>query len=238
MPEVAFCLAATSGRHTGTDWSRSYVSYYDEVRRLTPTECERLQGFPEGWTLPGEDFHLSDEDIDSLRYHAIGNAVSVPVVEWIAQRIRVELSSTTKKNKAIESHLEVFQHAIDRVPDFALKNATYVPIASFTSRDDAPKVKWGSGGVMAGGQCLMTSVSFAPNKPVESRFVNILDKVIPPERYFLSSNAAKGILRRVASQDRELFGALNSALRHLASKDVNQNIVQLMTSKNGARRVA
>ena len=87
VPEVAFCLAATSGRHTGTDWSRSYISYHDEVRRLTPTECERLQGFPEGWTLPNEDFHLSDDAIDTLRYHAIGNAVSVPVVEWVAGRL-------------------------------------------------------------------------------------------------------------------------------------------------------
>lgn len=238
VPEVAFCLAATSGRHTGTDWSRSYVSYYDEVRRLTPTECERLQGFPEGWTLPGEDFHLSDEDIDSLRYHAIGNAVSVPVVEWVANRIRVGLGSVTKETRPIESHWKVFRHAINSVPDFALKNVTNVQIASFTSHDDAPKVKWSSGGVMAGGQCLMTSVSSSPNQPVESRFVHILDKVKPPERYFLSPNAAKGILRRVASQDRELFSALDSALKHLASKDVIQKITHSTTSQNGTRRTA
>lgn len=48
------------------------------VRRLTPLECERLQGFPDGWT---EGF------ADSVRYRMLGNAVAVPVVEWIAKRI-------------------------------------------------------------------------------------------------------------------------------------------------------
>ena len=44
------------------------------VRRLTPTECERLQGFPDGWT---------EGQADSHRYKQMGNAVAVPVVEWI-----------------------------------------------------------------------------------------------------------------------------------------------------------
>lgn len=48
------------------------------IRRLTPTECERLQGFPDGWT---------DGQADSARYRQLGNAVAVPVVEWIAKRI-------------------------------------------------------------------------------------------------------------------------------------------------------
>ena len=48
------------------------------VRRLTPLECERLQGFPDGWT---------DGQSDSARYKQLGNAVAVPVVEWIMRRI-------------------------------------------------------------------------------------------------------------------------------------------------------
>jgi DNA (cytosine-5)-methyltransferase 1 len=48
------------------------------VRRLTPTECERLQGFPDDWTA-GQS--------DSQRYKQMGNAVAVPVVEWIIQNI-------------------------------------------------------------------------------------------------------------------------------------------------------
>jgi len=48
------------------------------VRRLTPLECERLQGFPDGWT---------DEQTDSHRYKQMGNAVTVNVAEWIFNRV-------------------------------------------------------------------------------------------------------------------------------------------------------
>ena len=48
------------------------------VRRLTPMECERLQGFPDGWTADQADTH---------RYKQMGNAVAVPVVEWIINGI-------------------------------------------------------------------------------------------------------------------------------------------------------
>ena len=47
------------------------------VRRLTPTECERLQGFPDGWT---------EGQADSHRYKQLGNAVAVPVVQWLINR--------------------------------------------------------------------------------------------------------------------------------------------------------
>lgn len=52
------------------------------VRRLTPTECERLQGFPDGWTdiLPNTP--------DGPRYKAIGNSMAVPVMRWIGSRIQ------------------------------------------------------------------------------------------------------------------------------------------------------
>ena len=52
------------------------------VRRLTPTECERLQGFPDGWT---------DGQADSNRYKQMGNAVAVPVVQWIINRLVREI---------------------------------------------------------------------------------------------------------------------------------------------------
>lgn len=90
VPKLSFCLAATTGRHTGTDWSRTYVAYKERVRRLLPVECEGLQGFPVGWTMPDALFSVND-DIDSLRYHALGNAVSVPVTEWVASRIKRSL---------------------------------------------------------------------------------------------------------------------------------------------------
>ena len=49
-----------------------------QIRRLTPMECERLQGFPDGWT---------EGQSDSARYRQMGNAVAVPCVEWIVQRL-------------------------------------------------------------------------------------------------------------------------------------------------------
>ena len=50
------------------------------IRRLTPLECERLQGFPDGWTaLPGAS--------DSVRYRALGNSVAIPCVEFVMRGI-------------------------------------------------------------------------------------------------------------------------------------------------------
>ena len=52
------------------------------IRRLTPLECERLQGFPDGWTaLPGA--------ADSKRYKALGNSVAVPCVVYIMLGIAI-----------------------------------------------------------------------------------------------------------------------------------------------------
>jgi DNA (cytosine-5)-methyltransferase 1 len=61
------------------------------VRRLTPTECERLQGFPDGYTqIPWRN--KSAEDCpDGPRYKALGNSWAVPVVAWIGERIAKEL---------------------------------------------------------------------------------------------------------------------------------------------------
>ena len=58
------------------------------VRRLTPTECERLQGFPDGWTAERIDETKGlIPQADSHRYKQMGNAVAVPVVEWIMDRL-------------------------------------------------------------------------------------------------------------------------------------------------------
>lgn len=57
------------------------------VRRLTPTECERLQGFPDGWTKIPYKGKPADECPDGPRYKAIGNSMAVPVMRWIGERI-------------------------------------------------------------------------------------------------------------------------------------------------------
>ena len=61
------------------------------VRRLTPTECERLQGFPDGWTCLCQPLESYDPMTcacpDGPRYRALGNAVTVNVIEWLGARI-------------------------------------------------------------------------------------------------------------------------------------------------------
>ncbi|CZY40552.1 Dam family site-specific DNA-(adenine-N6)-methyltransferase [Enterobacter hormaechei] len=58
-----------------------------QVRRLTPIECERLQGFPDNHTLIGWRGKDADECPDGPRYKAIGNSMAVPVMRWIGERI-------------------------------------------------------------------------------------------------------------------------------------------------------
>ncbi len=71
-------ISGTVPTYWGTGGARVPYWNTNPVRRLTPTECERLQGFPDGWT---------DGQADSHRYKQMGNAVAVPVVEWIINRI-------------------------------------------------------------------------------------------------------------------------------------------------------
>ena len=59
------------------------------VRRLTPRECERLQGFPDDWTLIPWRGKPAEECPDGPRYKAIGNSMAVPVMRWIGERIEM-----------------------------------------------------------------------------------------------------------------------------------------------------
>jgi DNA (cytosine-5)-methyltransferase 1 len=63
------------------------------VRRLTPRECERLQGFPDFYTaIPGAK--------DGPRYRALGNSMAVPVMRWIGERIQLVDDITSAKTEA------------------------------------------------------------------------------------------------------------------------------------------
>ena len=60
------------------------------VRRLTPLECERLQGFPDHWTDIGEWVDSNGKkrkEADSPRYKALGNSIALPFWDWLAGRI-------------------------------------------------------------------------------------------------------------------------------------------------------
>ena len=66
------------------------------VRRLTPLECERLQGFPDGWTDIGEwtdGKGKKRKTTDSARYKALGNSIAIPPWTWILQRLSLACGS-------------------------------------------------------------------------------------------------------------------------------------------------
>ena len=64
------------------------VSSSCSVRRLTPRECERLQGFPDDWTLIPYRGKPAEECPDTPRYKALGNSMAVPVMRWVGKRIQ------------------------------------------------------------------------------------------------------------------------------------------------------
>ena len=82
-------VAGTFTSHSGIGgWSidEAYAGHItsnisDLPRRITPTEAERLQGFPDGYT------DIYDKTPDTPRYKALGNSMAVPVMKWIGNRI-------------------------------------------------------------------------------------------------------------------------------------------------------
>lgn len=96
--KLVTCMRQREGKPGGGKWpllsqdksltlatSNDQTLFYGmQVRRLTPLECERLQGFPDGWTdVP----HNGKPASDSARYKALGNSMAVPVMRWIGERI-------------------------------------------------------------------------------------------------------------------------------------------------------
>jgi DNA (cytosine-5)-methyltransferase 1 len=70
----------------GAEYNYQFARVAMQVRRLTPTECERLQGFPDGYTnIP---WRKKDEAPDGPRYKALGNSMAVPCMKWIGERIQ------------------------------------------------------------------------------------------------------------------------------------------------------
>ena len=75
--DIANTIHSSSGTGNNTD------QFVNSIRRLTPIECERLQGFPDNWTYQGVDGPISD----TQRYKMCGNAVTVDVVEAVGKKI-------------------------------------------------------------------------------------------------------------------------------------------------------
>lgn len=92
QPIVAGTLGANHGNVKAEHaWTGQLQSLESGVRRLTPRECERLQGFPDDYTLIPYRGRVAGLCPDGPRYKAIGNSKAVPVVRWIGQRIQQQL---------------------------------------------------------------------------------------------------------------------------------------------------
>jgi DNA (cytosine-5)-methyltransferase 1 len=85
--QTADCLTSAYGTKWNGNGSATngslFANHNMAVRRLTPTECERLQGFPDGYT------NIKDKCPDGPRYKALGNSMAVPVMKWIGERIQM-----------------------------------------------------------------------------------------------------------------------------------------------------
>ena len=82
-------VTATVTSSTGSSATHSGPTVMNStaVRRLTPTECERLQGFPDGYSAIPWKKKSADQCPDGPRYKALGNSMAVPVMRWIGERI-------------------------------------------------------------------------------------------------------------------------------------------------------
>lgn len=91
-PEVAHALRAKASCAYRED-AETYPVQNMVVRRLTPLECERLQGYPDGWTDIGEwcdSKGKRHKDADSPRYKALGNSIALPFWNFLAKRISAQ----------------------------------------------------------------------------------------------------------------------------------------------------
>jgi site-specific DNA-cytosine methylase len=85
----ALTASGDGATEDGTGRGNHIVNAGMSVRRLTPTECERLQGFPDGWTQIPWKKKAASECPDGPRYKALGNSMAVNCMRWIGRRIEL-----------------------------------------------------------------------------------------------------------------------------------------------------
>ena len=179
---------------------------------MTPKECEGLQGFPTGWTDIARARGANYDNLETQRYHALGNSVAVPVIEWISKRLK---KAMTKELRLINGF--PIDLALADYPDFDSSEYRTLTLRKITGTTEN-KIKWSSGGYSRRGQSVDISVPTAPSKIIENPLIGVVEKTKPADHYYLSSNAAEGILRRVKSQNRTLFGPMSNALEIMAKR--------------------
>lgn len=85
--KIGATLTTACGVNSDQIFNGNYVINYPKVRKLTPVECERLQGFPDNYTRIAWRNKPAEQCPDTPRYMAIGNSMAVPVMRWIGERV-------------------------------------------------------------------------------------------------------------------------------------------------------
>ena len=139
-----------------------------------------------------------------MRYAAIGNAVSVPVIEWIAGRIKAVLKGASEER----------ENPVEGFGSFA--NSPWVELPDIEAEHE--KLVWPKSGLMWDGRFLGAAHRESPCKPKSATLYQIVEKHEVKQRYYLTPNAAEGILRRVDSNQRQLFAPLREGLEVLSGR--------------------
>ncbi|WP_010177571.1 DNA (cytosine-5-)-methyltransferase [Aquimarina agarilytica] len=125
----------TSGALTANGYQENLLTNMESVRRLTPMECERLQGFPDLWTKYGIKNNEKIELSDSKRYQLIGNAVSVAVVKAVGVSI-LPIFSASKISKTIKTPIQKMDSPLDGLTKTNLKT----PITYYGGKQNMAKL--------------------------------------------------------------------------------------------------
>lgn len=176
----------------GTKWNGNaaayngslYVSQNDRIRRFTPSECERLMGFPGDYT----DLHKAT---DTGRYKAIGNSWAIPVIRWIGERI---LKVYSDQEKAHADDIIDSLHIVSKSKDLSSK---------LISLDPPPKVQH---------QGYLINTTTAPNDFKIGCLLDIVDPDAP-HKFYLSAAGVAGILRRKGEKDIKMNKRLESIMK-------------------------
>jgi len=183
----------------GTKWNGNaaayngslFVSQNDQLRRLTPLECERLMGFPDHYTY-------TEKAKPTNRYQALGNSWAVPVVQWIARRLEKEIFS----NK--DSELEAVHFPAPLLKGISEECKFYqVPTENKTYQFSCLNDDNFNGSVM-------------PQTPVLGKIQDIIDTE-PDSRFFISPVGCQGILRRAGERNIKINPRLERFLSLISS---------------------
>lgn len=184
----------------GTKWNGNAAAYNgslfvvqnERLRRLTPLECERIMGFPDGYTdLPNAK--------RTNRYQALGNSWAVPVIRWIGDRLTNELQNPSR------SILYKCNHTQSSKLDMEMNSACYFPSTEVTTSNRTDFLSPNLNG------------SMVPEVPTTADIKDVID-TNPDERLYISPTGCMGILRRAGERNLKINDRLKHYLENISSQ--------------------